>query len=627
MNFRVFVRTLFFVVLIATVAFTVYVNVAVPGGEARAGADPAKIAVENTGGGQGTSVSAEPAETRGDSNTGENGEIIRASEESETTVDSEASEASETSGVAGDDGSQNASGHESTLSRSYVKNAVTIKISALGDVALGQDHSFLHGDSFDYVFEKQKGDYSYFFSNVVGILSKDDLTIANLETTLSTETQKAEKYDYGNNYWFNGKPEYANILKAGSVEVANLANNHTYDYGQKGYDATRKALETAGIDYFGYTDILVRDVKGIRVGMIGFNQLGNVEQGLDMTVFKKEVAEETKKLRKECDLLIANFHWGKEYQYEYNAIQKELACLVIDSGADLVIGNHPHVLQRVEQYKGKYIAYSLGNFCFGGTKTPKDYDTAIYQQAFVFDSDKVLQPVAAPTVVPCSVSSLKTLNNYKPTAAVEPQISSVLKKLGLTSASLAGGAAGAESDKKTMVKVEDVVKNIVIDLKYASSDNITGKPVYKSNTAYLRKGTADKLNKANQILLKQGYRIKVWDAYRAQKYQQILYDSAKVKSYFMDPKKGSVHTRGSAIDCTLVDAEGNELNMPSGFDEMSTKASRGYTRCTAEQKKNALLLENAMKSCGFIPLSTEWWHFDDTEYKNYPLLAVYPPEK
>ena len=598
MNFRVFVRTLFFVVIIASAAFVIYSNVAVSDGKAGVDTYVGQTAGENT------SVMANSAQQL------ENNEIFAAAQTQ--SADNSKSRAEQ-------DGSSN---------RSYVKEAAVIKISALGDVALGQDHRFNNTDSFDYVFDKNKGDYNYFFSNVAGILSEDDLTIANLETTLSNETTKAEKFDIAsNNYWFNGNPLYANILKAGSVEVANLANNHTYDYGQKGYDATRNALKAVGIDYFGYSDVLIREVKGIKVGMIGFNQLGNVEQGLDMNVFKKEVADMTSKLRGECDLLIANFHWGKEYQYQYNAVQKELAMLVIDSGADLVIGNHPHVLEPIETYKGKYIAYSLGNFCFGGVKKPDDYDTAIYQQSFVFDSDKILQPVKEPTIIPCSVSSAKGFNNYQPVVATEPQISSVLKKLKLSPA--AAGATSTTSagkvDKKSMVKLDETVKDIVIDLRYASSNNITGKPVYESNTAYLRKGTADKLDKANQLLLKQGYRIKVWDAYRAQKYQLFLYNNAPNKSVFLDPKTGySNHTRGAAVDCTLVTPDGKKVDMPSDFDDGTALAYRDYEKCTKEQKQNALILENVMKSCGFSPISNEWWHFDDSECKSYDVLAAYP---
>lgn len=581
MNLRVFIRTFFLVAVLSVVAFTVYANKMMNDGAAQTKPE---------------SSQAITAGTTASNSTANNN----------TTIDTAST------GNSGKD----AVGQESSSDSSYIKENVVINISAVGDVALGQDSRFLYGDSFNFVFEKIKGDYNYFFSNVVDILSKDDLTIANLETTLSNETEKAEKYDYGNNYWFNGNPGYANILKAGSVEAANLANNHTYDYGQKGYDATRKALKDVGVDYFGYSDILYKEIKGIKIGIAGFNQLGNFDQGVDITAFKAEIKKTITKLRGESDLVIANFHWGKEYQYQYDVVQKELAYLTIDSGADLVIGAHPHVLQPIEKYKGKYIAYSLGNFVFGGNKNPSDYDTAIYRQTFVFDSENVLQPVAEPTITPCSISSRKNLNDYKPAIAVEPQISSVLKKLVL-------GTASKTVHKDDMVRLDSVVKDAVIDLKYATTDNFVGKKIYESNIAYLRKGTADKLYKASQLLLKQGYRIKVWDSYRAQKYQQLLYDTTPDKYYIGNPKIGSIHTRGAAVDITLINADGEELDMPSGFDEMSVKADRTYTHATPEQKKNALLLENAMKSSGFIPLQKEWWHFDDTEYKSYDLLPDY----
>lgn len=599
MNFRVFIRTLFLVAVLSTITFIVYSNIAKP--DKPAPANPGIMQHEGD-----TGVSGNNSKTGAGNDDGP--AATNAGEESNGEEKNNGTELST---------------HEGTSSRSYVKENTEIIISALGDVALGQDSRFNPIDSFDYVFEKMGGDYSYFFSDVAHLLEQDDLTIANLETTLSSETEKAEKFDYGNNYWFNGSPEYAKILRAGSVEIANLANNHTYDYGQKGYDATRKALEEAGIKHFGYTEALYTDVKGIRIGMAGFNQLGNVEQGLDMDVFKPEVEEMVKKLGNECDLVIVSFHWGKEYKYRHDALQKELAYLAIDSGADLVIGHHPHVLQQMEKYNGKYIAYSLGNFCFGGNKKPSDYDTAIFRQTFVFDSDNVLQIAKEPVIIACSVSSASGFNNYKPMVATGAQRESVFEKLGYTPV-LSEEEKVAAAGKSDMVRLDIAVKDIIVELKYATSDNIIGKPVYESNAAYIRKGTADKLNRANRILMEHGYRIKVWDAYREQKYQQILYDSAEDKYYFMDPKIGSNHTRGSAVDVTLVDADGVELDMPSGFDEMSEKAHRTYVNATPEQKENALLLENAMKSSGFIPIQKEWWHFDDSEYKSYNLLPAYP---
>jgi len=576
MNPRVFFRTVFLVVLISALAFVVYANLADIGGN--------EPFVDNI--------------TNG-------------------ILNSDAQEGT-------DKGNEDNKTGEDTREPVYIKENVIIKISALGDVVLGQDRRFNYTDSFDHMFEKQGGNYDYFFSNVVDVLSQDDLTIANLEVALTNETQKAEKYDYGNNYWFIGNPEYANILRAGSVEAVNLANNHTYDYGQAGYDSTRQALKEAGVEYFGYDEVLIKEIKGVKVGMIGFNQLGRYEEGLDMDAFKKEVRERIEELRNRCDLLIANFHWGEEYKYVQNALQQELAYLAIDSGADLVLGHHPHFLQPIEKYKGRYICYSLGNFCYGGVKKPKDgdYDTVIYQQEFVFDSNNVLQPVDEPFIYPCSISSSSGFNDYRPKLAVEPQFGRVCEKLKFTP-KLTDEQIAAKAAKTDMVKLSAAVKDIEIELKYYTTDNITGRRVYESNVAYIRKGTAEKLDKANKILMKQGYRLKVWDAYRPQWAQEILYKSAENKSVFADPKTGSVHTRGAAVDVTLVDAEGNELDMPSGHDDMTKKAWRTYEEATPEQRKNALILENAMKEAGFIPLKTEWWHFDDSEYKLYGMIPDY----
>ena len=281
-------------------------------------------------------------------------------------------------------------------------------------------------------------------------------------------------------------------------------------------------------------------------------------------------------------------------------------------------------MQSIEKYKGKYIAYSLGNFCFGGRKTPDDYDTAIFQQTFIFDSDQVLQPIDEPDIIPCSVSSAVGVNNYRPMVATGDQRKRVYEKLNFMP-TLTEEEKIAMASKTDMVRLDAAVKDIVIGLRYATSDNITGKPVYKSNVAYLRKGTADKLAKANEILLKQGYMIKVWDAYRSKEDQQFLYDNAPVKAVFMDPKKGySNHTRGAAVDCTLVTPDGSEVDMPSDFDDGSELAHRTYEKCSEEQKQNALILENAMKSVGFIPLKSEWWHFDDSEYKSYKPADSYP---
>ena len=118
------------------------------------------------------------------------------------------------------------------------------------------------------------------------------------------------------------------------------------------------------------------------------------------------------------DLIIASCHWGIEREYYPNDYQKRVAHELIDKGADLVIGNHPHVLQGVELYNGKIICYSLGNFCFGGNRNPSDKDTMMFQQTFTY-VDGVLQTDVNAKIIPCMISSTSSYNDFKPTITTD----------------------------------------------------------------------------------------------------------------------------------------------------------------------------------------------------------------
>ncbi|MEG0549474.1 MAG: CapA family protein, partial [Coprobacillus sp.] len=119
-------------------------------------------------------------------------------------------------------------------------------------------------------------------------------------------------------------------------------------------------------------------------------------------------------MKKQSDIVLIYFHWGTERSYYPDQVQKDFAHFAIDNGADLVLGSHPHVIQGIEKYKEKYIAYSLSNFCFGGNKNPQDKDTFIYQQTFNFEGNKLLS-IDNPNIIPCSISSQNNVNNYQPT--------------------------------------------------------------------------------------------------------------------------------------------------------------------------------------------------------------------
>lgn len=292
----------------------------------------------------------------------------------------------------------------------------TITISSMGDCTLGTDENFNQSRSLNAFYNSQGADY--FFKNVRSILEKDDLSIVNFEGTLTTSTTRAEK-----KFAFKADPEYVNILTSGSVEAANIANNHSSDYGEVSRTDTLEILEDAGIAAFGYEQVQLLDVNGVKVGLTGIYELA------EHLGKKQQVKENIAALKKAgAELIIVNFHWGIEREYVPNETQKKLAHLAIDEGADLVIGHHPHVLQGIEKYKGKYIAYSLGNFCFGGNSNPQDKGTIIFQQTFTIENGKLKEDDNI-NIIPCSVSSKSNINDYCPTPLEGDEKQRVLDKI------------------------------------------------------------------------------------------------------------------------------------------------------------------------------------------------------
>ncbi len=282
---------------------------------------------------------------------------------------------------------------------------VSLTISAAGDCTLGTDENFYYATSLPAKYEAVQ-DPGYFFQKVLPVFSKDDLTIVNMEGTLTQETAREAKL-----YAFKGDEEYTQILTEGSVEAANLANNHSHDYGEKSYTDTIQALEDAGITTFGYDRTAVMDIKGIKVGLLGTYELA------DHMGCEEEMIENIQSLQEQgAQIIIASFHWGIERENIPNEIQVDLAHSAIDHGADLVLGHHPHVLQGIETYKGKNIVYSLGNFCFGGNSGPNDMDAMIFQQTFTLEDGELTEDNVT-NVVPVKISGswAQGVNDYQPT--------------------------------------------------------------------------------------------------------------------------------------------------------------------------------------------------------------------
>lgn len=294
---------------------------------------------------------------------------------------------------------------------------VSFTISAVGDCTFGTDENFAYEGSMPAKYD-EVGDFNYFFENVKSVFEEDDLTIVNFEGTLTDSTIREDKQ-----FAFKADKSYAEILTDGFVEAANLANNHSKDYGEQSYNDTMDALDEAGITNFGYDRVAIKKVKGIKVGLVGTYVLAD---GLGV---KDSMEKNIQDLKDEgAQVIIASFHWGEEKAEYPNDVQVELAHAAIDAGADLVLGHHPHVLQEIEQYKGKNIVYSLGNFCFGGNMYPSDMDTMIFQQTFTLKGGK-LQEDNVTNIIPCSISSVEDYNNYQPTPAAGEKETEILNKI------------------------------------------------------------------------------------------------------------------------------------------------------------------------------------------------------
>ena len=275
----------------------------------------------------------------------------------------------------------------------------TIVISAVGDCTLGGD---TNGSGLEERFAKAVAEYGYdyFFANVRDLFAQDDFTVVNVEGVLTTRTEKR----VGRTFNMRGDPSYAKILTAGNVDVCNVANNHALDFLTEGLYDTRDALESEGLAVCGYKQVYYADCSGKRVGFVGISAWEYSDD---------EMAQMVRDARAECDLLIVSIHWGQERVNRFPREQKRTGERLVDAGADLVIGNHSHVYGEFYKYNGKYIIYSLGNFCFGGNRNPDDKRCIIFQQTFgITESGEIVD--AGINIIPASISGRSDTNDYQP---------------------------------------------------------------------------------------------------------------------------------------------------------------------------------------------------------------------
>ena len=292
-----------------------------------------------------------------------------------------------------------------------------IVISFAGDCTLG---TFLGSDN---AFESywQYG-AEYYLGNVKPIFAADDITFVNLEGPLTSHPQTLVDKSFP----MRGEPKYIDILKTASVEICNLSNNHIYDCGDVGFKDTVDLLKANNIKFCGegYSDVI--EVRGMKIGFLGY-------QGwYDEPTLREKVSADIKKMRddEKAEVVIVEYHWGIERDYFGIDDQRTLAHFTIDSGADIVVGAHPHVVQGIEIYNGKPIAYSLGNFCFGANNNPSDKDTFILQATLDRQDGKIS---IASKVIPCRISSTASYNDFCPTPVEGYEAERILNKIAKSS--------------------------------------------------------------------------------------------------------------------------------------------------------------------------------------------------
>jgi len=239
-------------------------------------------------------------------------------------------------------------------------------------------------------------------------LEKGDAAWVNVESPLSTLGSPTP----GKDYTFEGPPSMARALAAAGIDVVTLANNHAVDYGQAALVGTIKRLEKAGVQVVGagrddkdaWAPAIVKTSGGATIGFLAWSDViwpgyratsepGVAELGADIPRMKKAI----RALAKEVDYIVVGYHWGLEYEHYPWGAQTSAAHAAIDAGADLVIGHHPHVLQGFETYKGRLIAYSLGDLVF-------DHFSIETGQTVLVDAVLTPRGVTA-TLIPAYVSS------------------------------------------------------------------------------------------------------------------------------------------------------------------------------------------------------------------------------
>lgn len=243
-----------------------------------------------------------------------------------------------------------------------------IVIYAVGDVMLDR--------GVEYMIEKEGGgDFKFPFLKIAEDLKEADILFGNLEGPISERGIKV-----GSIYSFRSNPKVVEGLNYVGFDVLSLANNHMFDYGREALEDTMSILKENNIDYIGagFNDkesfsLNIKKVKNVRIGFMAFTDLGSSnwragEENSGMSWIREEdiekIKEDIRKAKEKVDVLIISLHSGNEYEINPTVFQEEFSQSCIEAGADIILGHHPHVVQKIEKYQNGWIVYSLGNFVF-----------------------------------------------------------------------------------------------------------------------------------------------------------------------------------------------------------------------------------------------------------------------
>lgn len=273
---------------------------------------------------------------------------------------------------------------------------VTVTLSFIGDCMLATDRGGEWQGSFNLLAKQVEP--SYFFESFTELFTTDDWTVANLENVFTDNPDaKMRNKGYTPAYWYKSTAANTDILTAGGIDVVSLANNHSQDYGEIGYADTRAALDAAGVIWGDNDNMIMLGKDGFTIALYATTFY---YRGYESIIAQRMSAVD-------ADYKIVYLHGGTERVHVPDEWKAEGCRKLIDSGADLVVGHHPHVLQPIEVYKGKTIVHSLGNFVFGGSRSEENR-TIVYRHTITAVGGEVTD--IGEEVIPCYVYT----DLYKP---------------------------------------------------------------------------------------------------------------------------------------------------------------------------------------------------------------------